>query len=189
VHFSLVLWHIIFETTAQIPEVEFEGKYGYLRANTDLWGQIINEISQSLVYISQTFSNVIVWYLFVTRLETTLFASYAKATLFRIYFRNLSVQRSFLQYKTSSFLVLWDHCTDTGSWIRGKIRIYEDKYTTLTFSYYWTCKSEHIATKYVIHFIIAIFHLMFKKRWCIKICIKSYFNQINTFQHIGIKFK
>jgi hypothetical protein len=27
----------------------------------------------------------------------------------------------------------------------------------------------------------------YKERWCIKICIKSYFNQIN--QHIGIKFK
>jgi hypothetical protein len=26
-----VLGHIIFETTVQIPEVEFEGKYGYLR--------------------------------------------------------------------------------------------------------------------------------------------------------------
>jgi hypothetical protein len=24
-----------FETTAQIPEVEFGGKYGYMRANTD----------------------------------------------------------------------------------------------------------------------------------------------------------
>jgi hypothetical protein len=29
----------------------------------------------------------------------------------------------------------------------------------------------------------------YKKWWCIKICIKSYFNQINTFQHIGINFK
>ena len=29
----------------------------------------------------------------------------------------------------------------------------------------------------------------YKERWCIKICIKSYFNQINTFQYIGIKFK
>jgi hypothetical protein len=30
----------------------------------------------------------------------------------------------------SSFLVLWDHCADTGSWIRGQIRIYmyEGKY-------------------------------------------------------------
>ena len=36
----LVLWHIIFETTAQIPEVEYGGKYGYMRANTDIWGQI-----------------------------------------------------------------------------------------------------------------------------------------------------
>jgi hypothetical protein len=46
----LVLWHIFFETTAQIPEV--------------------------------------------------IFASWTKATLLRIYFRNLSVQRSFLQYKS-----------------------------------------------------------------------------------------
>ena len=29
----------------------------------------------------------------------------------------------------------------------------------------------------------------YQERWCIKICIKSYFNQINTFQYIGIKFK
>ena len=29
----------------------------------------------------------------------------------------------------------------------------------------------------------------YRERWCIKICIKSYFNQINTFQHIGINFK
>jgi hypothetical protein len=35
----LVLWHIIFETTAQIPEVEFKCKiYGYLRANTNICG-------------------------------------------------------------------------------------------------------------------------------------------------------
>jgi hypothetical protein len=32
-HHFLVLWHIIFETTAHIPEVEFGGKYGYMRAN------------------------------------------------------------------------------------------------------------------------------------------------------------
>ena len=29
----------------------------------------------------------------------------------------------------------------------------------------------------------------YKERWCIKMCIKSYLNQINTFQNIGIKFK
>ena len=38
----LELWHIIFETTAHIPEVEFGGKYGYLhnialRANNQHW--------------------------------------------------------------------------------------------------------------------------------------------------------
>ena len=27
------------------------------------------------------------------------------------------------------------------------------------------------------------------ERWCIKVCIKSYFNQINTFQNIEIKLK
>jgi len=30
---------IFFETTAQIPEVELGGKYGYMRANTDIWGK------------------------------------------------------------------------------------------------------------------------------------------------------
>jgi hypothetical protein len=38
-HLSLH-FDIIFETTAQIPEVEYGGKYGYMRANTDIWGQI-----------------------------------------------------------------------------------------------------------------------------------------------------
>jgi hypothetical protein len=28
---------LYFETTAQIPEVEFGGKYGYMRANTDIY--------------------------------------------------------------------------------------------------------------------------------------------------------
>ena len=27
---------LYYETTAQIPEVEFGGKYGYMRANTDI---------------------------------------------------------------------------------------------------------------------------------------------------------
>jgi hypothetical protein len=31
-----VIIHIIFEITAQIPEVKFRGKYGYLRVNTDV---------------------------------------------------------------------------------------------------------------------------------------------------------
>ena len=29
-----ILWQIIFETTAHMPEVEFGSKYGYMRANT-----------------------------------------------------------------------------------------------------------------------------------------------------------
>ena len=56
--------------------------------------------------------------------------------------------------------------------LRGQIRIYEGKYRylrattdicpegkkpTLTFSYYWTCKNEHIATKYVINVFIHLF--------------------------------
>ena len=48
---------------------------------------------------------------------------------------------------------LWDHCADTGSWIRGQIRIFAPYLPwgpTLTVSYYWTCKNQHIATKYVI---------------------------------------
>jgi hypothetical protein len=36
----LVFWHIFFETTAQIPEV----KFGYLRANTDIWGRANTDI-------------------------------------------------------------------------------------------------------------------------------------------------
>jgi hypothetical protein len=39
-------------------------------------------------------------YIFEIRFETKIFASWTKATLLRIYFRNLSVQRFFLQYKS-----------------------------------------------------------------------------------------
>jgi hypothetical protein len=28
-----------------------------------------------------------------------------------------------IRFYVSSFLVLWDHCADTGSWIRGQIRV------------------------------------------------------------------
>jgi hypothetical protein len=42
----------------------------------------------------------IVWYIFETRLETKILASWTKSTLLRIYFRNFSVQRTFLQYKS-----------------------------------------------------------------------------------------
>ena len=31
---------LYFEITTQIPEVEFGGKYGYMRAKTDIWGQM-----------------------------------------------------------------------------------------------------------------------------------------------------
>jgi hypothetical protein len=34
-------------------------------------------------------------------------------------------------------------------------------FSTLTSSYYWTCKKEHIATKYVIIFVIFIFYLIY----------------------------
>ena len=76
---------LYFETTAQIPEVEFGGKYGYMRANTDIWGQI----------------------------------------------RIIEGQYGYLPR-------ICPEC----------------KYPTLTFSYYWTYKNEHIATKYVIKPVI-----------------------------------
>ena len=31
--------------------------------------------------------------------------------------------------------------------------------------------------------------LKYKESWCIKICIQSHFNQINTFLNIGVKLK
>ena len=56
-------------------------------------------------YVKLHVSNVIVqidivWYIFETRLETKIFASWTKSILLRIYFRSLSVQRSCLQYKS-----------------------------------------------------------------------------------------
>jgi hypothetical protein len=79
--------------------------------------------ASSFLVLLQTVSIVqidIVWYIFETRFETKIFPSWTKATLLRIYFRNLSVHRG----------------------------------PTLTVSYYWTCKNQHIATKYVIKLFI-----------------------------------
>jgi hypothetical protein len=36
--------------------------------------------------------------------------------------------RFYAHLYASSFLVLWDHCADAGSWIRRQIQIYEGKY-------------------------------------------------------------
>jgi hypothetical protein len=46
----------------------------------------------------------IVWFLFETRIETKIFANWTKATLLRIYFHNLSVQKSCLHYKSQCFI-------------------------------------------------------------------------------------
>ena len=40
IHISMHHLSLYFETTAQIPEVKFGVKYGYMRANMDIWGQI-----------------------------------------------------------------------------------------------------------------------------------------------------
>ena len=37
---TLTAKYIIVETTAQIPEIEYGGNYGHMRANTNIWGQI-----------------------------------------------------------------------------------------------------------------------------------------------------
>jgi hypothetical protein len=66
---------------------------------------IIWKISCNNLFITYfTVSNVIVqinivWYIFETIFETNIFASWTMATLLKIYFRNLSVHRSFLQYR------------------------------------------------------------------------------------------
>ena len=66
-------------------------------SNVTILGRFYKYFSNVIVQID------IVLYLFETKLETKIFASWTKATFLRIYFRNLSVQRSFLQYK-SQFL-------------------------------------------------------------------------------------
>jgi hypothetical protein len=40
IHIFMHHLSLYFETTAQIPEVEFGGKYGYMSANIDIWEQI-----------------------------------------------------------------------------------------------------------------------------------------------------
>jgi hypothetical protein len=78
-------------------------------ANTDIWGQIRifspylpwGQITNTdCLLLLDIQKSDIVWYIFETRFETKIFASWTKATLLRIYFRNLSVHRSFLLYKS-----------------------------------------------------------------------------------------
>jgi hypothetical protein len=61
--------------------------------NVNVLGRVLQTVSNVIVQID------IFLYIFETRLETKIFASWTKATLLRIYFRNMSVPRSFLQYK------------------------------------------------------------------------------------------
>jgi hypothetical protein len=64
---------------------------------------LFDEIEKNLYKICILEKNLvqidIVWYIFEIRLQAKIFASWTKATLLKIYFRNLSVQRSFLQHK------------------------------------------------------------------------------------------
>ena len=69
---------------------------------------VLNKKCRNLNWISIQMSkswvdftnNHIVWFLFETRIETKIFANWTKATLLRIYFHNLSVQKSCLHYKS-----------------------------------------------------------------------------------------
>jgi hypothetical protein len=65
--------------------------------------------------------------------ETKIFASWIKSTLLRIYFRNLSVQRSVLQYKSQC-------------WGKGQCKIWDKKIMTWNFPYRpWYQPSAHIS--------------------------------------------
>jgi hypothetical protein len=45
--------YIIFETTTQIPEVEYGGKYGHMRANTDICPVLLAIIEHAKTNILQ----------------------------------------------------------------------------------------------------------------------------------------
>jgi hypothetical protein len=123
-------------------------------ANTDIWGQIRifalrannqhwlsaisltwNGIISSNVYVvsNRNFhSNVNVLGRFCKQFLTSLYRStlfgiflkpdskqkYLKYDLMHIFMHHLSL------YFDSKVYNLWDHCADTGSWIRGQIRIF-----------------------------------------------------------------
>jgi hypothetical protein len=62
---------------------------------------MVNVLGRFLENVSNVILQIdIACYIFETRLETKLFAIWAKATLLRIYFHNLSAQKSVLQYKS-----------------------------------------------------------------------------------------
>ena len=69
-------------------------------------------------------------------------------------------------FYASSFLVLWDHCEDTGSWIRGQIRIYEGKYGYLRGQItnndlqLLLNMQKHIATKNVINRLLQYIYIL-----------------------------
>ena len=61
--------------------------------------------------------------------DVYIWANYSVSKLFILYSNMLKcVNLIEIRFYASSFLVLWDHYADTGSWIRGQIRIYEGKY-------------------------------------------------------------
>jgi hypothetical protein len=91
---EIITWHFpdrpwyYPETPISSPTAKLECWYGSRVDTRDhLW--ILQTVSNVIVQID------IVWYIFETRFETKIFASWTKATLLRIYFRNLSVHRFF----------------------------------------------------------------------------------------------
>ena len=50
---TLTAKYIIFETTTQIPEVEYGGKYGHMRANTDICPVLLAIIEHAKTNILQ----------------------------------------------------------------------------------------------------------------------------------------
>jgi hypothetical protein len=98
----------------------------------------------------------IVWYIFETRFETKNFTSWTKATRLRIYFRNLSVHRSFLQYKSQ--------CLE-------KVKV---KYV-----------NQHIATKYVIISHIFV-HFLYNNKFSIDFATAKLYSPLPANSYIII---
>jgi hypothetical protein len=138
----------------------------------------------------------IVWYIFETRFETKIFTSWIKATLLRIYFRNLSVHRSFLQYKSQCKRLLHD-IFHIGPGISPRLPYQArqrswrvDMGRGLIPGTIWKISCHNLfITYFTLPFSPSHNRICPRKMIHKDICIKSYFNQINTFQHIGIKFE
>ena len=112
----------------------FESDFKNIPNNVDLYNDVrkLYNLPKSLTFEWKFLFNTTYTFELIIPFQVKFYSNMLKCV-------NFIEIRSYAYLYASSFLVynLWDHCTDTGSWISGEIRIYEGKYWYLRNNQHW----------------------------------------------------